>query len=93
MATPSVNEVFRILYFASASTYTQKQTESLPAPLPLSTLFDLLEEKYPGIKEKVLESCSVALDGEYVDFDGDEDGKRVIQPGGEVAIIPPVSSG
>lgn len=87
------SDTFQILYFASASTYTQKPSESLPAPLPLGKLFGLLEEKYPGIKEKVLESCSVALGGEYVDFEGDGDAKRVIQPGDEVAIIPPVSSG
>jgi molybdopterin converting factor small subunit len=90
-------QTFQIHYFAAASSYTQRETESLPAPTPLSRLFPILEEKYPGIREKVLSSCSVALGGEYVDLDldsGEGEGKdTVIAPGDEVAIIPPVSSG
>jgi hypothetical protein len=58
---------FQILYFASASSYTGKSSESLPAPLPLSQLFPLLEGKYPGIMQKVLQSCSVSVGLEYVD--------------------------
>ncbi|KAH8429104.1 MoaD/ThiS family protein [Aspergillus melleus] len=83
---------FHIHYFSTASTYTGKPTESLPAPLPLSQLFEVLESKYPGMKEKVLSSCSVSLGDEYVDVDGDGNGV-VIEAGKEVAIIPPVSSG
>lgn len=92
---------FKILYFASASSYTGKSSESLPAPLPLSGLFPLLEERYPGITEKVLSSCSVSVGLEYVDIpdgpagkeEGKEGAERVIGEGEEVAIIPPVSSG
>ncbi|KAL4943471.1 hypothetical protein BDV06DRAFT_211041 [Aspergillus oleicola] len=86
---------FTIHYFASASSFTGKNTESLPAPLPLSQLFDTLEVRYPGIKEKVLGSCSVAVGGEYVDIPEDGQGQEgvVIGSGEEVAIIPPVSSG
>lgn len=94
---------FQILYFASASSYTGKSSESLPAPLPLSGLFPLLEERYPGITEKVLSSCSVSVGLEYVDIPDGAAGKevergegemeRVIGEGEEVAIIPPVSSG
>lgn len=91
---------FQILYFASASSYTGKSSESLPAPLPLSGLFPLLEDRYPGIMEKVLSSCSVSVGLEYVDVPGvpasgekGEEGERVIGDGEEVAIIPPVSSG
>jgi molybdopterin converting factor small subunit len=95
-----MSPTFQILYFASASSYTRKQTESLPAPLPVHKLFDLLEEKYPGIREKVLASCAVSVGLEYVDQDvlegktpdGGED-VMVIREGEEVAIIPPVSSG
>ncbi|OAX80588.1 hypothetical protein ACJ72_05077 [Emergomyces africanus] len=102
MSRPST---FQIHYFSTASAYTRKQTESLPAPLPLPKLFDLLESRYPGIKEKVLVSCAVSVGLEYVDVDVDVrnvDGKkedvdpadvRVIGPGEEVGIIPPVSSG
>ncbi|KAJ5895639.1 Molybdopterin synthase sulfur carrier subunit [Penicillium taxi] len=82
---------FAIHYFATASQYTSKNTERLPAPLPLSRLFPLLEELYPGIKEKVLCSCGISLEGNYVDVDVDAD--VIIQAGDEIAVIPPVSSG
>lgn len=82
---------FIIHYFATASQFTSKNTERLPAPLPLSELFPLLEERYPGIREKVLGSCGVSLESEYVDIQ--EDADKVIKAGDEVAIIPPVSSG
>jgi molybdopterin converting factor small subunit len=82
---------FTIHYFATASQYTSKNTERLPAPLPLPELYPLLEERYPGIREKVLSSCGVSLESEYVDIQ--EDADKVIQVGDEVAIIPPVSSG
>jgi len=87
---------FTILYFASASSHTSKDSEFLPAKLPLSKLFDTLEERYPGIKAKVLESCLVTVNLEYVDLpeDSARDGKEtIINEGDEVAIIPPVSSG
>jgi molybdopterin converting factor small subunit len=99
---------FQIYYFASASSYTKKDTEALPAPLPLSDLFVVLESRYPGIREKVLRSSAVSLGLEYVDV---EEAERVnlksegnnnklkegpvimIKAGDEVGIIPPVSSG
>jgi hypothetical protein len=67
-------------------------------------LFDVLEKRYPGIREKVLSSCSVSVGLEYVDVDeeiiprneeGDGHGDKgvVIGVGEEVGIIPPVSSG
>ncbi|CAK41042.1 hypothetical protein ASPNIDRAFT_50306 [Aspergillus niger ATCC 1015] len=87
----STSTTFQIHYFASASTYTGKQTERLPAPLPLPQLFDTLESMYPGIKEKVLTSCGVSLGDEYVDVEADI--QVMIHPGDEVAVIPPVSSG
>lgn len=92
MTSRGLQKTFQIHYFASASTYTQKQTESLPAPAPLSHLFYMLEERYPGIEERVLSSCSIAVGGEYVDLE-DGGNERVIGTGEEVAIIPPVSSG
>ncbi|KAJ5757217.1 uncharacterized protein N7511_007399 [Penicillium nucicola] len=82
---------FTIHYFATASQYTAKNTESLAAPLPLPDLFSQLEKHYPGIADKILSSCGVSLNGEYVDVKEDVD--VVITPGAEVAIIPPVSSG
>lgn len=88
-------EHFTILYFASAGSYTSKDSEHLPAPLPLSKLFETLEDKYNGIKAKVLESCLVTVNLEYVDMPEDpaDENGPVIKEGDEVAIIPPVSSG
>jgi molybdopterin converting factor small subunit len=86
---------FKVLYFASASSYTSKDSEILPAPLPLSKLFETLEGKYNGMKAKVLESCLVTINLEYVDIPEEDNAKSepMIQEGDEVAIIPPVSSG
>jgi molybdopterin converting factor small subunit len=81
---------FKILYFASATSYTKKQSETLPAPLNMSDLFSELEKRYPGIRGKVLESCAVTVNLEYVDLD---DSTVSIKDGDEVGIIPPVSSG
>lgn len=84
---------FTILYFASASSYTSKDSEALPAPLPLAKLFGTLDEKYGGMKAKVLESCLVTINLEYVDMPENGEDGPVINEGDEVAIIPPVSSG
>lgn len=91
---------FQIHYFSIAAAYTSKNSESLPAPLPLARLFDTLEARYPGIRKQVLSSCGVSVGDEYVDIPevnvGETDeavAGRVIQAGDEVAIIPPVSSG
>ena len=83
---------FNTLYFASASSFTGKEVEALPAPLPLGKLFEELESRYPGIKAKILESCMVTINLDYVDLSAQGDGS-VIKEGDEVAIIPPVSSG
>ncbi|OTB05959.1 hypothetical protein M426DRAFT_319338 [Hypoxylon sp. CI-4A] len=86
---------FNVLYFASASSYTSKEFDTLPAPLPLGKLFDTLEEKHGGIKEKILSSCLVTVNLNYVDVPeaGDGSSQATIEEGDEVAIIPPVSSG
>ncbi|KAI1431694.1 molybdopterin synthase sulfur carrier subunit [Xylaria sp. CBS 124048] len=89
---------FNVLYFASASSFTSREYDALPAPLPIGKLFDTLEAKHSGIKDKVLSSCLVTVNLNYVDMpsgDGeDASGQGVtIQEGDEVAIIPPVSSG
>lgn len=87
---------FILLYFASASSFTRRQHDFLPAPLPLSRLFGVLEEKYQGIEEKVLGSCAVTVNLDYMDVEEEKakgESGLVVQVGDEVAIIPPVSSG
>ena len=86
---------FSILYFAAAATFTGKTAEQLPAPLRVRDLFTKLNDVYPGIQEKVLSSCALTVNLEYVDLeDGDAIGAdQEIKAGDEVAIIPPVSSG
>lgn len=87
---------FSVLYFAAAISYTKKQQDFLPSPLPIEKLFDALEERYAGMKEQVLKSCAVTVNLEYIDFE-EEAGKgeegMVVKEGDEVGIIPPVSSG
>jgi len=82
---------FNLLYFASASSFTRKSTESFDAPSTAAKLFDTLEKKYPGIKDKILGSCALTVNLDYVDLDAPEE--VVIKAGDEVAVIPPVSSG
>jgi molybdopterin synthase sulfur carrier subunit len=86
---------FNVLYFASAGSYTSKEYEILAAPLPVSKLFDVLEAKHQGIKDRILSSCLVTVNLSYVDIpESDDDANQiVIKEGDEVAIIPPVSSG
>lgn len=85
---------FNVLYFAGASSFTGKDGEALPAPLPLGELFAVLESRYPGIKSKILESCLVTVNLEYVDVADEASAEgQTIQESDEVAIIPPVSSG
>jgi molybdopterin converting factor small subunit len=82
---------FNLLYFAASSSYTKKSSEYLQAPLRAAELFDTLEKMYPGMTEKVLDSCAVTLNLEYIDID--ESSHITFKEGDEVAIIPPVSSG
>jgi molybdopterin converting factor small subunit len=86
---------YSILYFAAASTFTKKTSEHLPAPVKARNLFATLEERYPGIREKILASCAVTVNLEYIDIDEEDaaDMDKEIKEGDEVAIIPPVSSG
>ncbi|KAI9790754.1 MAG: hypothetical protein M1835_000782 [Candelina submexicana] len=92
---------FSILYFAAASSYTGRHSDSFEAPLSLLELFELLESRYPGIRTKVLNSSAVTINLDYVGFslDANEEGYQeqakgeelIIQEGDEVAIIPPTT--
>jgi len=95
MASKSkIGDNFTILYFATATAYTKKSSEHIPAPLEVSKLFEALESRYPGMKAMVLDSCAVTLNMDYIYFESDNTNSDVvIKAGDEVAIIPPVSSG
>jgi len=82
---------FTILYFASAGSYTKKESEFLKAPLPMKELFPFLEERYKGIKKEILDSSMVTVNLEYVEDEAET--PSMIKEGDEVAIVPPVSSG
>ena len=85
---------FRLLYFASAASFTRKSLDDVPAPLALTDLFAHLEKLYPGIGQAVLSSSAVTLNLSYVDVEDQKSSDAtVINEGDEVAIIPPVSSG
>ena len=96
MPEKHIPDHFRLLYFASAASFTRKSSDSFPAPLPIGDLFHVLEKQYPGMTKAVLDSCAVTVNLEYVDVEeenGREEAGVVIKEGDEVAIIPPVSSG
>ncbi|KAG6017430.1 hypothetical protein E4U54_007266 [Claviceps lovelessii] len=67
-ASPPPTGHFNVLYFAGASSYTGRDCEAWPAPLPLAKLFAELESKYPGFKDKILDSCMVTINLDYVDI-------------------------
>ena len=92
---------FRILYFATVASFTQKPFDDLHASVFLKDLFRILDSKYPGINKSVLASCAVTVNLDYVDVeetayeDGSENHLRITtnKEGDEVAIITPLSSG
>ena len=87
---------FTLLYFAAALSYTGKQSDFLPAPLRVDHLYETLDKLYLGFKEKVVDSSALTVNLDYVDIPEESakgEGCLHIQPGDEVAIIPPVSSG
>lgn len=90
-SAPDGRGKFTILYFASAGTFTKKASETMDAPKSLSSLFPALEEQYPGIRAKVLDSAAVTINLQYMDLERME--AITINADDEVAIIPPVSSG
>lgn len=95
MATTASQGTFTVLYFASASSFTGKDSDSFPAPVALSDLYSLLEKKYPGIMASILDHSMLTVNLEYVDVpqSGSEDGGLIVEAGFEVAVIPAVSSG
>ena len=68
---------FTLLLFAAASTYTGNDSLTWSAPMTLQQVFDILEERYAGIKRKVLRTSAVTVNLEYVEFEVDEEGNVV----------------
>jgi len=101
MSTNETSEgqgTFILLLFASAQSYCDNtESLSLSAPMTLNQLYAELEQRWPGIGEKILKSSQVVLNLEYVDCEWDEmqtKGNEVtIKQGDEVGIVPPVSAG
>jgi molybdopterin converting factor small subunit len=100
MSVKAPRDYFTVLYFASASSFTKKPSDFLAAPLEAAKLFDTLETMYPGMKQKILASCALTVNLDYIDLENQLNVSStgsaeplVIQEGDEVAIIPPVSSG
>jgi molybdopterin converting factor small subunit len=106
--TTTTTGSFTLLLFASAASYTDSESLTLPAPTTLGDLFQTLEARFPGFLAKVLGSAAVTLNLEYVDVafpEGAADGtwdrwKQTLEGwntpvavGDEVGVIPPVSSG
>ncbi|KAA8913375.1 molybdopterin synthase small subunit CnxG [Sphaerosporella brunnea] len=79
-------DTFRLLYFGPAESFTKKAADTFSAPMSLKRLVEALEERYPGIGEKVLKGSMVTVNLEYVEM-GDEG--VVLKKGDEVAVIPP----
>lgn len=91
MSKAGKTNTFTLLYFASAATMTKVSSEDFPAPMSASELYQRLEERYPGIKNKVLCSSALTINMDYINLDTSDE--ILLKQGDEVAIIPPVSSG
>lgn len=87
---------FTVLYFAAAASYTHRQHDFFRAPIRPDKLFEVLEERYANITARVLSSCAITINLDYIligDGLAEVNSSMQIQDGDEVAIIPPVSSG
>ncbi|OAR02425.1 hypothetical protein LLEC1_06179 [Akanthomyces lecanii] len=93
MAAAAATGQCTVLYFAGASSYTGMESEAFPAPMPLGQLFAALESRHPGIGARILDSCLVTVNLDYVDVPKNDDEGVMIQAADEVALIPPVSAG
>ncbi|KAG0005351.1 hypothetical protein BGZ80_007950 [Entomortierella chlamydospora] len=81
---------FTVLYFASAKDASKVDTDKFEwsAGINAQTLTNLLVERHPDLGY-VLKTSMFAVNMEYME----NDSSWTVQPGDEVAIIPPVSGG
>ena len=83
---------FTVLYFGSASTFTQTTSDTLEAPLLACRLPSVLEARYPGFGAAVLTSCAFTHNLAYIDIQR-TDGGLLILAGDEVGVLPPGGGG
>ena len=67
--TTQAKGTFTLLYFAAASTLTQRSSETFEAPMTVTILFETLEERYTGMHDKVLSSSALTINLNYIDLD------------------------
>ncbi|KAF9574970.1 hypothetical protein EC968_004730 [Mortierella alpina] len=81
---------FTVLYFASAKDASKTEADKLEwtAGINSTALTRLLLDLHPGL-DHVLKTSMFAVNMEYMD----NDDSWTVQPGDEIAIIPPVSGG
>ena len=82
---------FTVLYFASAKDASRTESERFnwTEGINATTLTQLLIDRHPAL-EPVLKTSMFAVNMEYMDQDQPS---WTVQPGDEVAVIPPVSGG
>ncbi|KAI8335448.1 hypothetical protein BC941DRAFT_514953 [Chlamydoabsidia padenii] len=84
-------ESIKVLYFAGVADITQVESEQVMladnSMLTVDGVLKYLAHKYGPRLTVLLDTCHFALDMEYVSR------TESIQPGQEMAIIPPVSGG
>lgn len=80
-----------VLYFAKSAEIAgvRSETISVPQEIKASQLWQELETLHPGLAD-VRNQVIFAVRQEYVEL-GDQ--QLLLQPGDEVAIIPPISGG
>ncbi|CAO3574873.1 unnamed protein product [Mortierella alpina] len=81
---------FTVLYFASAKDASKTESDKFEWTdgINSTALTRLLLDRHPDL-DKVLKTSMFAVNMEYMD----NDNSWTVQPGDEIAIIPPVSGG
>ncbi|KAG0370951.1 molybdopterin synthase small subunit [Gamsiella multidivaricata] len=81
---------FTVLYFASAKDASKAEVDKFEwsSDINAQVLTRLLVERHPALAP-ILKTSMFAVNMEYMD----QDQSWTVQPGDEVAVIPPVSGG
>ncbi|KAF9428914.1 hypothetical protein BGZ94_000525 [Podila epigama] len=85
-----MTQKFTVLYFAAAKDASKTDVDSFEwsAGITASVLTQRLLERHPSL-DYILKTSMYAVNMEYMD----DDLSWTVQPGDEIAIIPPVSGG